>query len=79
MAGFDTNSNIGLRWSPSLQLIGIGPPSLDDHDMLRKTDLWLTEFTRSVNVRFALGGVTASRLKDMDPWDDEMDMKKAKK
>jgi DELLA protein len=77
----DFNLMHGLQWPaliqalalrpggpPLLRLTGIGPPSPDGRDSLREVGVRLAELARSVNVRFAFGGVAASRLEDVKPW-----------
>ena len=82
----DFNQMHGLQWpaliqalalwpggNPLLQLTGIGPPSLDGLDSLRKVGLRLAKLTdcklaRSVNVWFAFRGVATSRLEDVKLW-----------
>lgn len=77
----DFNLMHGLQWPaliqalalrpggpPLLRLTGIGPPSPDGRDSLREVGVRLAELARSVNVRFAFGGVAAARLEDVKPW-----------
>ncbi|PSS36228.1 DELLA protein like [Actinidia chinensis var. chinensis] len=86
----DFNLMHGLQWPaliqalalrpggpPVLRLTGIGPPSPDGRDSLREIGVRLTELARSVNVRFAFQGVTASRLEDVKPLMLQVDPKEA--
>lgn len=69
MAGFDTSLGFTARRAAVASVNRASArPSPDGRDSLREVGVRLAELARSVNVRFAFGGVAASRLEDVKPW-----------
>eukprot|EP00250_Pteridium_aquilinum_P017637 c23715_g1_i1 orf=499-2493(+) len=53
---------------PHLRLTGIGPPQLNNKDVLRETGMKIAQFADSVNVGFDFRGIVAANLDDVKPW-----------
>ncbi|KAI5668854.1 hypothetical protein M9H77_18707 [Catharanthus roseus] len=66
--GYDTLDVIEDRKSPVLRIIGIGPPSTDNHNYM----IEIANFAQSINIKFSFRGVKNSTLHKIKPWNLQM-------